>query len=233
MSYTFNNKHLSSIGFGLTKNNFPHLKKIKKEVSVVGRNGSIFIDTKAYDNRILECDHVSKSFTEGDYEKIYDFYGQAEGELILDSDNKLKWVVDEISIDSMEEEGYGVVHRFSVSFVCRPFRKLVAEKEYSLTTDVLTVENQGIIECYPNFEIVPQNYKTDIHLFVNGKKFTILDVDGSLGTVKLIGDSQTVIQNNKVLETAGDFPMLNKGSNTMQGSESYLSTKVSLNENYA
>ena len=215
------------------KNNFPQLRKVKNEVSVVGRNGSIFIDTKAYKNRVLECEHLSVAFNENNYAPLYNFFSKDTGELILDSDKKLKWIVDNIEIEDLEEESFGIVNKFKASFICRPFRKLVSEKVYNITPEKLNVSNAGIIECNPNFEIVPHDYKTDITFKVNNKTFKILKVDGSQGNIQILGDSQTVIQNNKVLETEGDFPKFNVGKNTIQGSESYLSMTMQLNENYA
>ena len=153
MSYTYNNNYLSSIKFKLIKNNFPQLRKIKTRVPVVGRNGDIFIDTKAFENRVLECEHLSVSFDENNYSPLYNFFSNTSGELILDSDKKLKWVVDEIELEDLQEENFGIIHKFKASFICRPFRKLVTEKVFSVTPRAITVVNDGIVECYPNFEI--------------------------------------------------------------------------------
>ena len=93
--------------------------------------------------------------------------------------------------------------------------------------------NDGIVECYPNFEIEPHQYKTNIIMTINGSIFKILNVDGKLGNIKILGDSKTVLQGGKPLETEGNFPKLNRGNNTIVGSESYLSMNMYLNENYA
>lgn len=233
MSYTYNNNHLSDINFKLVKNNFPQLRKVKTRVSVVGRNGDIFIDTKAYENRVVECEHLSVAFDEGNYLPVYNFFAEGTGELILDSDKNLKWIVDNIEIEDLDEESFGLVNKFKASFICRPFRKLVVEKTVEITSRASNIVNEGIIECYPNFEIEPHQYKTDIIATVNGSVFKILNVDGKLGSVTVLGDSKTVLQNGKVLETEGEFPKLNKGNNIIVGSESYLSMMMSLNENYA
>lgn len=233
MAYKFNNKHLSSINFKLVKNTFPQLKKIKKEIQVVGRNGSIFIDTKAYQNRIIKCEHISTKFNDAGYNKLYDFFSDFEGSLVFDTDSNLKWEVDSIELEDIEEEALGLVHKFTASFICKPFRKLINEKEYQLTASEIRVENAGIVECYPNFVIDPLNYNTDIILFVNNEEFRILNVNHTLGPIKILGDSKTVIQNNKPLETKGKFPKLHKGTNVVKGSNTYLNLRMSLNENYA
>lgn len=233
MSYTYNNIKLEDIKFRLQSTNFPQLVRNKKEVSVVGRSGSIFIDQKSFSNRVIECAHISTNYNEDSYSDVYNFFSDPVGELVFDNNKKLKWIVDDVQLDAIEEQGNGIVHSFKASFVCRPFRKLVNEKEYQITTSPLNVKNEGVIKCCPNFTIQPLGYKTNIVITVNGKNFTILNVQGSLGTVKVLGDSKTVIQGKKVLETSGEFPVLNKGNNTITGTESFKSATIMMNENYA
>ena len=233
MSYTYNNIKLEDIKFRLQSTNFPQLVRNKKEVSVVGRSGSIFIDQKSFSNRVIECAHISTNYNEDSYSNVYNFFSDPVGELVFDNNKKLKWIVDDVQLDAIEEQGNGIVHSFKASFVCRPFRKLVVEKKYPITTTALKVNNEGVVECYPNFVIQPFDYKTDITLTVNGKRFTIKDVQGPKGEVKVLGDSRTVLQNNKVLETSGDFPLLNKGNNTVVGTETFKTATIMLNENYA
>ena len=233
MSYTYNNISLASTKFKLQSNNFPQLVRNKKEVSVIGRNGSIFIDQGTYANRVIECTHISTEYKNDSYTTLFNFFGASVGELVFDDNKKLKWIVDDVQLDDIEEQGNGIVHSFKASFVCQPFRKLVNEKEYQITTSTLNVKNEGVIKCCPNFTIQPLGYKTNIVITVNGKNFTILNVQGSLGTVKVLGDSKTVIQGKKVLETSGEFPVLNQGNNTITGTESFKSATIMMNENYA
>lgn len=232
MSYKLNNKSIKALGFKLISNNFPQLQRLKNEVSVPGRDGNVYIDLKTYAPRVVTCEHLSVNFRETTYETLYNFFSEFEGELVFDFDTNRKWIVQHITLEDIEDE-FGFVHKFKVNYHCHPFRKRTEEKTATITTNTATLTNEGFNECRPNIIITPKPYKTDIWFSVNGEEFRILNVDGAKGDIKVLGDSLTVVQGKRALETQGTFPLLVKGSNTVTGSESYQTLKLEANENFA
>jgi phage-related protein len=231
MSYTFNDKHLHTTPFKLISNDIPQLKKVVEKVDVAGRNGSLYIDKKAYENRLIECEHLSVDFKESQYGILFSLYAVTTGELIFDSDPNFKWIVDHVELDTVTVES-NKLYSYTSTFHCKPFRKKVEEQSYNITNNSVTVTNTGLEACFPNFEITPHDYKTDISIQINSASFTIHDVMPN-EKVYVYGDELNVVQGEELLETSGEFPNLELGKNTVSSNGSSQTATFTLNERFA
>lgn len=230
MSYAYNNEHLHSTNFKLVKHNIPQLKRKVDKVEVSGRNGSLYVDRESFEDRVIECEHVSSSFRESQYGALFDYF-ENQGELIFDTDTNLKWIVDYVELGDITLES-NTLYKFSSVFHCQPFKKKVIEEVYSISNSSIQLNNTGVIECFPNFEIVPHDYMNNVTIVINGKTFTVHNVRATQ-TVYILGDEKNVIQGEKLLETSGYFPVLNLGENTVSTNESSKEIKIKMNERFA
>ena len=116
-----------------------------------------------------------------------------------------------------------------IRFECEPFKRLYpSEKKLTLTASG-TVENKGTIPCYPVIKITGSG---DITLTVNNEPFVITDVDTFVTL-----DSQTRLAldkdgGNYLEKTAGKFPVLQRGSNTISWEGTVTSVEITRNQRW-
>lgn len=116
-----------------------------------------------------------------------------------------------------------------IQWQCEPFkRQYPAEKKIVLTA-AGEVENKGTVPAYPVIKILGSG---DIILTVNNEPFTIADVDTSVTL-----DSQSRIALDKdggncLESTAGKFPVLQRGANTISWTGTVTSVEITRNQRW-
>lgn len=182
-------------------------------VQVAGRNGTLHIETSAYENReaTAEC-FVLKSNAENEFTAINEFLFSNKGyqRLQTDEDSAHFWLAAiknaaEINVKMQ------VLAPFEIKFDCKPQRFLTSGETVVTLTSAGSIINPTAFESLPIIKITGDGR---INLNVGGQ-VVILEIDDD--EITLDSETQnaykgTVNLNNKV---SGAYPKLASGTNAI------------------
>ena len=119
-----------------------------------------------------------------------------------------------------------------VQFYCQPFKELLQEEKVTITSSGTVVRNSGDVACRPMWKVTPSGSTAVVT--AGGKTITVTGLTS--GTVIWIdSDTMEVWNADKsallTVNSAGDFPTLEPGSNTVTGS-GWSSIEIEKRERY-
>ena len=124
-----------------------------------------------------------------------------------------------------------------VQFYCQPLKQLLAEEKVTISSSGATVRNNGDVICKPMWKVQLASGKTGCTLTAGGKTIIITDMPAQDPAYTFWIDSETMEVWNTARTSlmtslsAGDFPVLNPGNNTVTGSD-WASVEIEKRERY-
>lgn len=199
--------HSSDIGSIVTKPVVSRATRVINHILVIGRNGTLTEDTKAYNNTEINFRLMNYKANIIDNEVIGLLDGQG-GELQL-SWMRGKYKVKAVNSFTISEEVPGAFN-IDISFICEPFRYL-EEEVITITekgTNIFTDGNYGA-------DHITTIYGSgDISLLINDEQIVLKDVVDyiTIDTARLICYKGNTPTNNKMI---GEFIKLKAYVNTI------------------
>ena len=119
-------------------------------------------------------------------------------------------------------------------FYCQPLKQLLAENKVTVSSSGTSVRNDGDVTCKPMWKVTVATGQTAITLAAGGKSITVTGL--TAGSYYWIdSDSMEVWNSAKTalitVNSAGSFPVLNPGANTVTGS-GWSSVEIEKRERY-
>lgn len=179
-------------------------KKRVTSITIPGRNGTLTQSDDTYDVFTREAQFVVMDLSRT--QEICALY-TGSGSLTFDDEPDRKYqarVMNELSPDYLCEE----LRDLKVQFECQPFpRELNPQKTVLTAPGVLY--NIGTYKAFPSFKVYGSG---SITLTVNGKDFT---VQGVTTAAAIDCENLAAYEGQTLLVTAGEFPVLQLGKNTI------------------
>ena len=119
-------------------------------------------------------------------------------------------------------------------FYCQPLKELLAENKVTISVSGSDVRNNGDVTCKPIWKVTVGSGKTSISLTAGGNTIAVTSLTG--GSVIWIDSDTMEVWNSDRTElltkdSAGDFPVLLAGNNTVTGSN-WASVEIEKRERY-
>lgn len=218
-NFTFNNKHnFGDMDCMIVKPiQIPTAKENVEYETVEGRKGTLTIKTGTYKDITIQIDLQLNYINtyETDYkEKIQAvtewLYNIKNNKLIFDDNKEKCYLVKAIEIGEFED--YKKFYsRFTVKFICEPFLQYVNENIREINNGEV-VFNFGSVETGPTIELQLPEKTQNIQITINNNTFQLKNVKKYVYI-----DSNLLMCKNEEgnIRTIGDFPILQKGNNTI------------------
>ena len=119
-------------------------------------------------------------------------------------------------------------------FYCQPLKQLLAEEKVTISSSGTSVRNNGDVTCKPMWKVTVATGNTSITLAAGGKSITVTGLTAE-SYYWVDSDSMEVWNSEKTglitVNSAGDFPVLNPGANSVTGS-GWSSVEIEKRERY-
>lgn len=194
--------------------NIPISEKNINNIYIQGSNGTLIEDLGTYKDIEININFGFKATRDKfsfKCRKIINWLNNIEDNKLMFSDDEMFYKVKTIVFDEGGiEKGLRTIGRFTVTFICDPFKYLENEL-VTITKNNFTIYNEGTYESEPYLKIFTTG---DITLSINNEviKFTniedYIELDSEL--MECYKDSQNC--NNKMI---GEFPILKVGKNNI------------------
>ena len=219
-NFTFNNKHnfddlncmiVSPIAFPVA------VEEVEEETiegsitgSVTRRTGTfkdITIKIKLQLNDINSYEEEYKEKVQEITEWLLDI---SDNKLIFDDNKEKCYLVKRVEIDNFEDNKK-FYSRFTVNFICQPFLRYCYDPTYEVNKGQV-IFNNGSIESRPYIELELPTTQANIQITINDNVFQINNAKGNVSIDCLL---LSCINEEGNLRTIGEFPVLEKGNNTI------------------
>ena len=121
-----------------------------------------------------------------------------------------------------------------VQFYCQPLKQKMAEETVTISSSGATVRNNGDVICKPRWTVTVASGKTSISLTAGGNTIAVTGLTGG-SVIWIDSDTMEVWNSAKTslltVNSTGDFPVLNPGTNTVTGSN-WASVEIEKRERY-
>ena len=194
-------------------------------IPIEDRNGSLTRKKGTFPDRSLDITFVLPHLNKNEmYEKIEEILDWLENI----EDNKL--VIREDRYYIVKSVSYGDIttqalrfYEITITFTLKPFAYDPSEKETTITSSKI-LKNLGNVYSEPTITIEPKTAITNFTITINDKDFKIVDTVNK--TVTIDCELKKCISNNLNLNTSGDYPVLEKGKNTITFDTSKATVKI-------
>ena len=194
-------------------------------ISIEGRNGSLTRKKGTFSDRNIDITFVLPHLNKNEmYEKIEEILDWLENI----EDNKL--VIREDRYYIVKSVSYGDIttqalrfYEITITFTLKPFAYDLNEKEITITYSKI-LKNLGNVYSEPIITIEPKTAITNFTITINDKDFKIVDTVNK--TVTIDCELKKCISNNLNINTSGDYPILEKGKNTITFDTSKATVKI-------
>ena len=194
-------------------------------ISIEGRNGSLTRKKGTFPDRNIDITFVLPHLNKNEmYEKIEEILDWLENI----EDNKL--VIREDRYYIVKSVSYGDIttqalrfYEITITVTLKPFAYDPSEKEITITSGK-TLNNLGNVYSEPIITIEPKTAITNFTISINGNEFKIVDTVNK--TVTINSELKKCISNNNNLNTQGNYPILNRGKNTITFDTSKATVKI-------
>ena len=194
-------------------------------ISIEGRNGSLTRKKGTFPDRNIDITFVLPHLNKNEmYEKIEEILDWLENI----EDNKL--VIREDRYYIVKSVSYGDIttqalrfYEITITVTLKPFAYDLNEKETTITSSKI-LKNLGNVYSEPTITIEPKTSLTNFTITINDKDFKIVDTVNK--TVTIDCELKKCISNNLNINTSGDYPVLEKGKNTITFDTSKATVKI-------
>ena len=194
-------------------------------IPIEDRNGSLTRKKGTFPDRSLDITFVLPHLNKNEmYEKIEEILDWLENI----EDNKL--VIREDRYYIVKSVSYGDIttqalrfYEITITVTLKPFAYDPSEKEITITSGK-TLNNLGNVYSEPIITIEPKGNITNFTITINDKDFKIVDTVNK--TVTIDCELKKCISNNLNINTSGDYPVLEKGKNTITFDTSKATVKI-------
>lgn len=194
-------------------------------IPIEGRNGSLTRKKGTFPDRSIDITFVLPHLNKNEmYEKIEEILNWLENI----EDNKL--VIREDRYYIVKNVSYGDIttqalrfYEITITVTLKPFAYDLNEKETTITSSKI-LKNLGNVYSEPIITIDPKTVITNFTITINDKDFKIVDTVNK--TVTIDCELKKCVSNNLNLNTSGDYPVLEKGKNTITFDTSKATVKI-------
>ena len=194
-------------------------------ITIEDRNGSLTRKKGTFPDRSLDITFVLPHLNKNEmYEKIEEILDWLENI----EDNKL--VIREDRYYIVKSVSYGDIttqalrfYEITITVTLKPFAYDLNEKETTITSSKI-LKNLGNVYSEPTITIEPKTSLTNFTITINDKDFKIVDTVNK--TVTIDCELKKCISNNLNINTSGDYPVLEKGKNTITFDTSKATVKI-------
>lgn len=189
------------------------------EIEIEGRDGFLTenLGYKA-DTKQVEGDYFGN-----DPYKICNWL-RGNGEVIFGNNENFYYKARISNQLPLEQVLKNYMHNFLIQFRCQPFKYFLSgKKKKVITLNETTLNNFGNYNSLPTISVYGSG---DITININGRYFTIYNLDNS---ITIISEIQEVL-NGKGNKMDGDFPYFDLGKNTITWTGNV--TKLELTPNW-
>lgn len=205
----------------------PQINEDIEKISIEGRNGDLYIKKGTYPDRTLKFKFIKISNDlDVDFDLIYEWLNDIKDYRLYYEREDRFYIVKKVEIGDLKRQ-MRKVGSFEVSFICKAFRET---EEITFTCDPTvstSFYNGGQFNTNP---IVTLTGSGDIDLAFNDEIFKIKKLKG---TIIIDTDLMTCVDSNGnrlVSNTYGNFPIIEKGMNTISVSGTVTGLKVQYKE---
>lgn len=202
-----------------------------EHMQIPGRSGDL---TETEGENIYNSYIQTISFSVTDGSRVRDVFRwlRGEGKVSFSSEPSLEQdarVIGAVTLDRVSRN----LDRWAgqAQFYCQPLKKRIYDIAETLTA-AGTIRNNGDVDAYPVIIATPASNATSMTVTVNGNTFTITNVDGArriyCGAQEVSDDARTALY---TLYSAGQFPVLKPGNNTIAGT-GWASLQIFKNERF-
>lgn len=227
--FIFNNKKNIDLGIKVVKRpNIPIPERNIELKSLKGRDGSLTRDYKTYNDIKIS---VSLNFISGENDfinkgaKIADWlYNITDNKLIFSDNDKFYYKVKKIECKDIERS-LKVIGKFTVTFVCDPYKYYIDNNEIEITNSTEIVSPILVESSKPLITVFGTG---DINLTINNKRVQLEKVDENLIINSSILECYKEKENLNY-KMSGEFPILKNGENTINIEGNIKSIKIKPN----
>ena len=220
------NQELSTKGIIVEKT--PAISKGKKNIetySIEGRSGFLTIDKGTYEPFIvsIEC-HAKESADFNQIKAFLDGYGA----LSFDNDKEYTAIIN----NAISFEKVANFKSFIIQFLVNPIAEAKTATTATISSSPTTINiTEATYKMEPTITIAGTG---DLIIEVNSKAFAITDAEaGKTYTIDCkLKEAKDNLGNNILGQTAGDFPELKPGANTISYTGSISSLQFSYKKAY-
>ncbi|MDK0564352.1 phage tail family protein [Clostridium perfringens] len=214
--FIFNNKKNIDLGIKVVKRpNIPIPERNIELKSLKGRDGSLTRDYKTYNDIKIS---VSLNFISGENDfinkgaKIADWlYNITDNKLIFSDNDKFYYKVKKIECKDIERS-LKVIGKFTVTFVCDPYKYYIDNNEIEITNSTEIVSPILVESSKPLITVFGTG---DINLTINNKRVQLEKVDENIIIDSVLKECYKG-KGNLNYKMHGEFPKLIRGSNTIE-----------------
>ena len=222
----WNGTDLSTKGIIVEK--IPSITKGKKRIDtyqVEGRNGLLVVDKGTYDSFVcsLSC-HFNETYSIDDIKEFLDGYGTLSIDGVREYNAFIK---NQIDFDEIERSGF---RKFIIQFQCNPIAYDITGTDVLITESPSTISIQQTFNTYPVIELEGTG---NVEITFNNKTFYLYDLEANNTYILDCNAKEIYVDNvNYSNKMAGDFPYLQKGTNTISYTGTITKFKITYKKAY-
>lgn len=196
-----------------------------EEISIEGRNGSLTRKKGTFSDRSLDITfvlpHLDKNGMYSKIEEILDWLENIEDNKLVIREDRY-YIVKSVSYGDITTQALRF-YEITITLTLKPFAYDPSEKEITITSGK-NLNNLGNVYSEPIITIEPKTAITNFTISINGNEFKIVDTINK--TVTIDCELKKCISNNLNINTSGDYPVLEKGKNTITFDTSKATVKI-------
>lgn len=204
----------------------PQINEDVEKVSVEGRTGDLYIKKGTYPDRTLKFKFVQISNDlDVDFDLVYEWLTNIEDNRLYYEREDRFYIVKKVTIGDLKRQ-MRKVGSFEVSFVCKTFRE-TEENIFTYSSTNTSFYNGGQFKICP---IITLAGSGTVNLTFNDEVFK---VEKLKGTIIINSELMTCTDNegNRITnKTYGNFPIVEKGINTVAVSGTVTGLKIQYKE---
>lgn len=224
----FNNKTTKDLGISVVKRpNIPIPERNVISKDIPGRNGSVTIDYKTYKDIIISVslNFISKENFNAKVLNISEWLLDIKDNKLIFSDNPdFYYKVKKIEFKNIERS-LKKLGRFTVSFVCDPFKYCCDNNEIDITKTVDIISPAFVYESNPIITIFGNG---NLEITINNKKIQLENVEEY---ITIDSELKECYKNSSNLnyKMIGEFPKFIRGKNNIDLGNS---NKIKIQQNW-
>lgn len=200
----------------------PQINEDCEKVSVEGRTGDLYIKKGTYQDRTLKFKFIQISNDlDVNFDSIYEWLTNIEDNRLYYDREDIHYVVKRIEIGDLKRE-MQKVGSFEVSFICKTFRE-TDEIVFNYNSKNRSFYNSGKFKTNPTVMITGSG---DIDLTFNDETFKIKNLEETIIIDSELMSCVDSEGNSLLSNTYGNFPIIEKGTNTISVSGTVTELKV-------
>ena len=194
-------------------------------ISIEDRNGSLTRKKGTFPDRNIDITfvlpHLDKNGMYSKIEEILDWLENIEDNKLVIREDRY-YIVKSVSYGDITTQALRF-YEITITVTLKPFAYDLNEKETTITSSKI-LKNLGNVYSEPTITIEPKTSLTNFTITINDKDFKIVDTVNKIVTIDC--ELKKCISNNLNINTSGEYPILEKGKNTITFDTSKATVKI-------